>query len=224
MRRWCPHGQICLKAMEEQVFQDWPGVKRVFTISHVLVWKNSIESISYQKIQKESQNNPILHPPPPPKEKKTLFYFPTSNFIPHLSIPHRCGRNKADQLQCGITIEPLLIALFQYWGWEPSKGRMEGPGRLDEFWGGWIWWRLGYDIVAVVYYFWCYTEAWFLISLGDVFLFWDWIISKQLHWQTSISKLEIIIDHHPYSPSQFKKPNFIFFLYFLLFCDFLNPS
>lgn len=144
MRRWCPHGQICLKAMEEQVFQDWPGVKRVFTISHVLVWKNSIESISYQKIQKESQNNPILHPPPQ-KKKKTLFYFPTSNFIPHLSIPHRCGRNKADQLQCGITIEPLLIALFQYWGWEPSnpaRGEWKGQGDWmnfggDGFGGGW---------------------------------------------------------------------------------------
>lgn len=71
--------------MEEQVFQDWPGVKRVFTISHVLVWKNSIESISYQKIQKESQNNPILHPPPP-KEKKNIILL--SNFQFHPSFIH----------------------------------------------------------------------------------------------------------------------------------------
>ena len=79
---------------------------------------------------------------------------------------------------------------------------MEGPGRLDEFWGGWIWWRLGYDIVAVVYYFWCYTEAWFLISLGDVFLI-VFVLGLDYFKATSLTNFYFQVGDHHRSSSLF---------------------
>ncbi len=120
-------------------------------------------------------------------------YFPPTVVV--LVVPHWIwgitgGKPKADQLLCGITIEPLLIALFQYPGWEPSKGPMEmGWIWMNlvrvllriRFWGGWIWWsgwRLGYDISFCVFLFeFLLVLYWSLAHLGVTCFGWDGRIS-----------------------------------------------
>ena len=204
--------------VEEQVFQDWPVVKRL--ISHVLVWtKNPLNQSHvwrpscHQKMPKEKSKHSL--PSPAPKKRHPSIFQP-SHSIPYSYIY--------------IAHPPLLFSLFpiesgalkgETQGWPAplrdhhwaasyriiSISRLgtqqgaNGKGRLDKFGGGsklrmkffgvdGFGGGLGYDIYLYIYLF---GDA---LTLGPSFIYMFLVgtgIQVQLHRQTSSSKLEIII-------------------------------
>ena len=196
MGRWCPNGQICGRAsVSKLTYGETSNFSCVGLKENPLNQSHVWRLCCHQKMPKEKSKYSL----PSPAQKETSFYFPTFPYHPsfiYISHPRLLfslfpiesgaspgGNPRLTSSSAGSPLSRFLSHYFNIQVGNPAKpqwkwdGDWMNVGRSSKlrmnFWGGWIWWRLGYmDIIWVVW--WC-TETWSIIHLR-VFG-WDWVSS-----------------------------------------------